>query len=125
MRNLICCALLLSATTAYAEVGLVKDGTSNDSDQYMAKVLSKTMIVDSVPRLTTKRVCEKVVERIHIDRYENVIKVIPNNMVQCRNIHEEQILNVITGYQVTYEYKGRIVSENLNYDPGEFVKVKN
>ncbi len=125
MKNLLCYALLISATSAYAEIALVKDGTSNDSEQYMAKVLSKTLIIDHVPRLVTNRVCQKVVERIHIDKHENIIKVIPNNQVSCRNIHEEQILNVVTGYQVTYEYKGKIVSEKLNYDPGEFVKVKN
>jgi uncharacterized protein YcfJ len=125
MKTTICYALLFVATSACAEVTLVKDGSSNDSEEYMAKVLSKTMIIDHMPRLTTRRVCEKVTERIHIDRHENIIKVIPNNMVQCRFIHEEQIMNVVTGYQVTYEYKGKIFSENLNYDPGDFIKVKN
>jgi len=125
MKKLICYALLISTTSAYAEVTLVKDNTSNTHDQYMAKILSKTLIIDHVPRLITNRVCQKVVERTHIDKHENIIKVIPNNQLTCRNIHEEQILNVVTGYQVTYEYKGKIVSEKLNYDPGEFVKVKN
>lgn len=124
MKTLMMCAMLVATASAYAEVNLVTDKTSNESSEYMAKVLSKTMLIDHVPRLVTRNVCEKVVERIHIDKHENIVRVIPNNMVKCRMMHEQEILNVVSGYNVTYEYKGKIVSVNLNYDPGDFIRVK-
>ena len=103
----------------------MQDSTKESGDEYMAKVVAKSMIVDHMPRLVSRNVCEKVIERVHIDKYENVVRVTPNNMVKCRIMHDEEILQVVRGYQVTYEYKGKLVTMNMNYDPGEFVKVKN
>jgi uncharacterized protein YcfJ len=123
MKKLFCYGLMFVASTAVAEVTLVADPT-NTQDEYAAKVLSKTLILDHVPRLASRKVCDKVVERIHIDKHENIIRVTPNNMIRCRVQTDEEIIQVVRGYQVTYEYKGKIVSTNLNYDPGEFIKLK-
>lgn len=125
MKSIICYGAIFLALNANAEVVLVSDSTKNSTEEYMAKVVSKSMIVEHVPRLVSRNVCEKVIERIHIDRYENIVRVTPNNMVRCKVMHDEEILSVVSGYQVTYEYKGKLVTANLNYDPGEFVKVKN
>ena len=113
------------AVAAKAEVVIVHDSTKESGDEYMAKVVAKSMIIDHMPRLVSRNICEKVIERVHIDKYENVVRVTPNNMVKCKVMHDEEILKVVRGYQVTYEYKGKLVTTNMNYDPGEFVKVKN
>ena len=125
MKTTICYALFFVAVAAKAEVVIVQDSTKESSDEYMAKVIAKSMIVDHMPRLVSRNVCEKVIERVHIDKHENVIRITPNNMVKCRVMHNEEILQVVRGYQVTYEYKGKLVTMNMNYDPGEYVKVKN
>lgn len=125
MKTTLCYALLFVAVAAKAEVVIVQDSTKESGNEYMAKVVAKSMIVDHMPRLVSRNVCEKVIERVHIDKYENVVRVTPNNMVKCRIMHDEEILQVVRGYQVTYEYKSKLVTTNMNYDPGEFVKVKN
>lgn len=125
MKTTLCYALIFVAVAAKAEVVIVQDSTKESSDEYMAKVIAKSMIVDHMPRLVSRNVCEKVIERVHIDKHENVIRITPNNMVKCRVMHNEEILQVVRGYQVTYEYKGKLVTMNMNYDPGEYVKVKN
>lgn len=125
MKTILCYALLFVAVAAKAEVVIVQDSTKESGDEYMAKIVAKSMIIDHMPRLVSRNVCEKVIERVHIDKYENVVRVTPNNMVKCKVMHDEEILKVVRGYQVTYEYKGKLVTTNMNYDPGEFVKVKN
>jgi hypothetical protein len=125
MKHKFCYLLFFLAFASNAEVIVVKDFAKDSDNEYTAKVLSTKMIIEHVPRLVSKKICEKVLERVHIDKYENVVKIIPNNMVSCKIIHDEEILNVVSGYQVTYEHKGKLVTKNMNYDPGEFVKVKN
>jgi len=46
------------------------------------------------------------------------------NQISCRIVYENETQNVLSGYYVTYDYKGKIMSTKLNYDPGEFIKIQ-
>ena len=42
----------------------------------------------------------------------------------CRTTHREQVIEEITGYIVTYEYNGQLLSRRMDVDPGEFLELQ-
>jgi len=104
----------------FAEVNVVQD--SKKDGEYLAKVLSKEVVFNDEIRLISRRQCDRIVQRTHIDRWDRTITVMPSE-IKCRIVYEDQKIHVLNGFFVTYEYRGKIMSAKLNYDPGEFIKI--
>lgn len=111
---------LLFANSVYAEINIVEDASITADVQY-AKVLSKSLTTETRTQVVEKYICETVKETTH-DLGHTVVKIYRNKPV-CRNQLIDEDITVIVGYDITYEFKGSIMSAKLNYDPGEFVKV--
>lgn len=114
---------LCLASPAFAEISVVNDDTQVEGI-YSAKVISKSIVTDIVPRGSTEIVCERIAQTVHTDRYETVIKVIPKNDIRCKPTYTEKYMRVISGYYVVFDYKGQLKSIQLDYDPGEYIKLK-
>lgn len=119
---------ILFCATAQARVVLVEDSSPSDR-VHMARVISKTPIVEKVPYMITKQFCEKHHQTTHYygtDRNSPIVATLSGkpNLI-CKDVITQDFHNVIKGYQVTYEYKGTIKYGKLNYEPGEFVQVYN
>lgn len=122
MKTYISAVLMIAFTNAVnAEVNVVSD--SAESGKYQAKVLSKEIVFDRQDRLVSRQVCNKIQQRTHYDRFDNSITIVTPNQISCRIVYTNETQNVLSGYYVTYDYKGKIMSAKINYDPGEFIKV--
>ena len=42
----------------------------------------------------------------------------------CRTTHREHVVEEITGYIVTYEYNGQLLSRRMDVDPGKFLELQ-
>ena len=123
MKAYIKAVLLIAFTNAvHAEVNVVSDSAENGS--YQAKILTKELVFDRQDRLVSRQVCNKIQQRTHYDRFDNSITIVTPNQISCRIVYENETQNILSGYYVTYDYKGKIMSTKLNYDPGEFIKIQ-
>jgi hypothetical protein len=123
MKSYIKAVLLISFIGAvHAEVNVVSDSAENGA--YQAKILSKEIVFDKQDRLVSRQVCNRILQRTHYDRFDNSITVMTPNQISCRIVYENETQNILSGYYVTYDYKGKIMSTKLNYDPGEFIKIQ-
>ena len=104
-------ACTLFASSAYAEINVVEDASVTQSVQY-AKVISKTITTEKRPQVVEKYICETVRETTH-DLGHTVVKIYRNKPV-CRNQLIDEIITVIVGYDITYEFQGNILSAKLN-----------
>lgn len=114
----LACSLFVSA--AHAEINVVKDASVTQGIQY-SKVLTKVLTTESRPQIVEKYICETATETIH-DLGNTVVKIYRNKPI-CRNKLVDETITVIVGYDITYEFKGKIISAKLNYDPGEYVQI--
>jgi len=110
-----------------AGVSLVEDSALTPN-VYMAKVISKTPIIEKVSQMTTKNYCEKYYKTTHYTGQGTdsiplgVTYPVTTNPV-CNIVTSIDNAEVIKGYNITYEYNGTIKFGKVNYDPGEFVPV--
>jgi hypothetical protein len=119
-------SILFFAFSVKAEVILVED-SSTRSGIYMAKVISKTPILEKVSYLATKKHCERYHGTTH---YSNtymgssiIAKTEGSTKPICNIVTQQDYHTVIKGYQVTYDFKGTLKSATLQYEPSEFVQV--
>jgi uncharacterized protein YcfJ len=119
---------ILFCANAHARIVLVEDSSPNEKI-YMARVISKTPIIEKVPYMITKQICENQYQRIHYygpDRTAPIVGTVPGPQHPvCKDVFTQQFHNVITGYRVTYDFKGTLKTAILNNEPSEFVQVYN
>ena len=121
-------ALLIMCNFAHAEITIVEDNSSTNK-VYMAKVISKTPIIEKVPYMATKNYCEKHYSTIH---YSGAVVGTPiiattksNQTPICNLVTHEEFYNVVRGYQVTYDFRGTLKTAFLNNEPSEYLQVYN
>lgn len=112
--------LAFVSLSASADIIVVEDVSVDDRVQY-AKVLSKSLTTEKRNRVIEKFVCETAKETIH-DLGNTVVKIY-RNKPKCFNKLVDEEYTVIINYHITYDFKGKIMSAKLNYDPGEYVQV--
>jgi len=121
-------AILIVCDFAHAEITIVEDNSSSDK-VYMAKVISKTPIIEKVPYMATKNYCEKYYGTVHYSGASVATPVIAqtklNQTPVCRLVTHEDFRNVVTGYRVTYDFKGTLKTAILNNEPSDYVQVYN
>jgi uncharacterized protein YcfJ len=121
-------ALLIMCNFAHAEITIVEDNSSSDKG-YMAKVISKTPIIEKVPYMATKNYCEKYYGTIHYSGASVATPVIAQTKSDqtpvCRLVTHEDFRNVVSGYRVTYDFKGTLKTAILNNEPSEYLQVYN
>ena len=121
-------ALLIMCNFAHADITIVEDNSS-DNKFYMAKVISKAPIIEKVPYMATKNYCEKYYSTIHYSGAVIGTPIIAQTKLDqtpvCRLVTHEDFHNVVTGYRVTYDFKGTLKTAILNNEPSEYVQVYN
>lgn len=105
---------------ANADILVVKDISVTESVQY-AKVLSKSLTTEKRSEIVEKVICETAKETTH-DLGHTIVKVYRNKPNCFKKLVDEEYV-VIINYDITYDFKGKIMSAKLNYDPGEYVQV--
>ena len=122
-------ASVLICNTAYAEVVSVED-TNTTKDIVSAKVLSKKPVYQNIAKAGTKNVCMRTGVPYHYMGYgkgeSKVFRVSPMNSEQefyCRKVDEPVMVKALVGYQVTYEFRGTIMHDFIDYEPGDYVQV--
>lgn len=112
---------LLCAGYVHAEVIIVEEFSSNQSI-HTAKVISKQPIFGEIVQTVSKPVCRNIVSSSHYDN-RGKIDVVYRDRIRCSSEFSTEIIKVLKGYSVTYEYNGKYFSAILDHDPGEYVSV--
>jgi len=111
----------LLASSAHAGVRLVDDAAKTETTR-MAKVIHKEPIYNSVLQYGNKTICKRLDSSVHYSQ-GNKIVVTYDSQPRCKVQPVEEYVKVLRGYQITYEFKGKMLRTFLRNDPGEFVEV--
>ena len=122
-------ASLFLCNIAVAEVRVVPD-TATSSDTMSVKVLAKQPVYQQITKAGTKNVCVKTGRPVHYMGYGKghtmTFRDAPMNSQQefyCHKVDEPVMVKVLVGYQVTYEFRGTIMHDFLDYEPSDYVQV--
>lgn len=118
--NKLIFGLAFVCLSANAEIVVVEDVSVNEKVQY-AKVLSKSLTTEKRNRVIEKIICETTKETTH-DLGHTIVKVYRSKPNCFKKLVDEEY-TVIINYHITYDFKGKIMSAKLNYDPGKYVQV--
>jgi len=113
--------LIVCSSLAHSEISIVEEFSSNRSI-HTAKVLSKQPIIGDIAQKVYKPVCQNIVSSSHYDN-RGKIDVVYRDRIRCSSDLSTEIIKVLKGYSVTYEYNGKYFSAILDHDPGEYVSV--
>jgi hypothetical protein len=117
-------SLLLSgfiASSAHAGVRLVDDSAKTETTR-MAKVVHKEPVFNEVLQYGNKTICQKRKSSVHYSRGDKIV-ITYDDQPRCKVQPVEEYVKVLRGYQITYEFKGKLLRTFLRNDPGEFVEV--
>ncbi len=129
MRIIHSIVIGLISSFAHAEIAVVND--ANQSHEIMsAKVLSKTPVYQNIEKAGAKNACVRTTAPVTYMRNglgeTKIFRVNPMNTEQefyCRKVSEPVMVKALMGYQVTYEFRGTIMHDFINYEPGDYVQV--
>lgn len=113
--------LIVFSSFVHAEISVVEEFSSNQSI-HTAKVISKQPIFGEIAQTVSKPVCRNIVSSSHYDN-RGRIDVVYRDRIRCGNEFSTEMIKVLKGYSVTYEYNGKYFSAILDHDPGEYVSV--
>jgi hypothetical protein len=88
----------------------------------MAKVVHKEPIFNEVLQYGNKTICQKRKSSVHYSRGDKIV-ITYDDQPRCKVQPVEEYVKVLRGYQITYEFKGKLLRTFLRNDPGEFVEV--
>lgn len=109
------------ASSAHAGVRLVDDSAKTETTR-MAKVVYKQPIFNQILRYGNTTICQTPKNSVHYSRGNKVV-ITYDRQPRCRIEPVEEYVKVLRGYQITYEFKGKLLRTFLRNDPGEFVEV--
>ena len=109
------------ASSAHAGVRLVDDSAKTETTR-MAKVVHKQPIFNQILRYGNTTICQTLKNSVHYSRGDKVV-ITYDMQPRCRIEPVEEYVKVLRGYQITYEFKGKLLRTFLRNDPGEFVEV--
>jgi hypothetical protein len=109
------------ASSAHAGVRLVDDSAKTETTR-MAKVVHKEPIFNEVLQYGNKTICQKRKSSVHYSRGDKIV-ITYDDQPRCKVQPVEEYVKVLRGYQITYEFKGKLLRTFLRNDPGEFVEV--
>ena len=109
------------ASSAHAGVRLVDDSAKTETTR-MAKVVHKEPIFNEVLQYGNKTICQKRKSSVHYSRGDKIV-ITYDDQPRCKVQPVEEYVKILRGYQITYEFKGKLLRTFLRNDPGEFVEV--
>lgn len=122
-------AYCIICNCAFAEVSVVTD-VSKNAGVITARVLNKTPVYQDIAKAGTKNVCVRTGIPVHYMGYgkgqTKLFNEGPFNAdveYYCRKVDNPVMVKALIGYQITYEFRGTIMHDFLNYEPGEYVQV--
>lgn len=107
---------------ASADIVVVEDTVKTDKTR-MVQILSKSLITEKRTEVVERFVCDTVKETTH-DLGHTVVKIYRSKPT-CKNVLIDETVNVIVGYDVMYEFKGKIMYQRFTKDPENFLEVYN
>lgn len=115
---------------AFAEVNTVKDN-SVSPNVMMVKLIDKKPVYQDIEKAAAKKVCTRTTAPVTYMRSgmigeTRIFRVAPMNTEKefyCYKVSEPVMVKALIGYQVTYEFRGTIMHDFLNYEPGDYVQV--
>lgn len=111
----------LLASSAHAGVRLVDDTAKTETTR-MAKVIHKQPIYNTVLQSGNKTICKRMTGSVHYSRGDKVV-ITYDGQPRCKIQPVDEYVQILRGYQITYEFKGKMLRTFLRNDPGEFVEV--
>lgn len=109
------------ASSAHAGVRLVDDSAKTETTR-MAKVVHKQPIYNEVLQTESKTICKRLDSSVHYSRGDKMI-ITYDQQPRCKIVPVDEYVKVLRGYQITYEFKGKMLRTFVRNDPGEFVEV--
>ena len=109
------------ASSAHAGVRLVDDSAKTETTR-MAKVVHKEPIFNEVLQYGNKTICQKRKSSVHYSRGDKIV-ITYDDQPRCKVQPVEEYVKVLRGYQITYEFRGKLLRTFVRNDPGEFVEV--
>ena len=111
----------LIASSAHAGVRLVDDSAKTETTR-MAKVIHKQPIYNEMLQTGNKTICKRPDSSVHYSLGDKVV-ITYDSQPRCRIQPVDEYVKVLRGYQITYEFKGKMLRTFVRNDPGEFVEV--